>query len=136
MKKIIILILTSVFLFGITGCGKKDAFEKISYEQYQVMRNEKQNFILYVGSKTCVRCDEFKPILNKVIRSYDLDVVYLDVSELSEDEADSLFDEASLKGTPTILFIKEGNIDLFTRVIGAQTEENLIKKFKSAGYIK
>lgn len=135
MKKLI-LVLISLFL--VVGCGTDlGDYDEISLEKFHAMIEEKQNFILYMGYEGCHYCQEFSPKLRKIIKKYDLDIKFLDVDsqKLTEEEYDNIENITSLSGTPTVVFVKEGKVKLFPRMVGNMDEDVIIKNLKDNGYI-
>ena len=63
MKKILI-ILSLVIIF--TGCKGKDLIN-ISYDELKTKIENKESFVLYVGSTSCSPCANYKPRLEKAV---------------------------------------------------------------------
>ncbi len=137
MKRLVIWI---ILILGLTACSSTSTPQKslmeINYDEFQTKAKNEENYILYIGSTTCSHCQEFKPVLEEVIAEYSLDVYYLDIYKLDKDQNTYVWDVSKIKGTPTIVFVKNGEIELFPRIIGTVSKSTLIQKFKSAGYIK
>lgn len=125
---LIVLILLIVFL------SKK--VSSINYQKYQELLESKEDFVLYLGSKSCTHCIAYKPTLNKVIAKYKLTVYYLDVSTLSEEEYDKVSNKTLLKGTPTVAFFKGGSYQSSPKIVGEASYEETVQAFKDFGYIK
>lgn len=136
MKRIVVCIFLFLLL---TGCGNsqknKKSYIEIDYATYQDKIKQKEDFALYIGSASCTACQRFQPTLEKVISDYQLVIYYIDISKLSIEQDEELWAAANIEGTPTIVFVSDGNIKLFPRVNGAVTETVLLKQLKSAGYI-
>lgn len=137
MKRLL-MCLTVCFLF--VGCTAKEtnhvkSYVEIDYITYQEKIKNKDNFALYIGSATCSACQRFKTTLEKVITDYDLEIFYIDISQLSAEQYTEIWDVSNIGGTPTIVFISDGNIKLFPRIDGAVPEALLVDQLKSAGYI-
>lgn len=148
MKRLLLWSIVFVFSLGVTACSsvpKKDLIE-ISFEEYQAKLENKEDFILYIGSRICPHCQEFKPTLEEVIAKYDLEVFYLDMyllveadREISVEENKQtvyLYNTSKTERTPTIVFAKDGVIKLFPRIEGAVSKSVLVDKLKAAGYIE
>lgn len=138
------IFLCLTLLLIITGCTSKNpvntegkkSYTEINYVEYQSKISHEEDFALYIGSANCGYCKNLNPILENVIHTYDLEVSYIDSSKLTKEDATTLWEETSIGGTPTIVFVSKGKIKLFPRIEGAVPENVLIEKFKSAGYIK
>lgn len=134
MKKFLCLVL----LIILTGCGNKlTTYSEISYKELNQKLDQKENFVLLLGSSTCSHCKAFKKTLDAVIKDYQVEVFYIDVSKLSEDDKNSLSSKIQFKYTPTLIFIEEGvaSSAINKRLVGESTYDKVVKKFKSNGYI-
>lgn len=136
MKRIFLCLI--IMSFFITGCFSKKgkSYIELDYIAYQEKIEKKEDFILYIGSADCTHCKSFKPTLESVIQEYDLEIYYIDLLKLSKEQYRTIWDGASLEGTPTIVFVKKGDIKLFPRIGGAVPKDVLIEQLQSAGYIK
>lgn len=134
MRKILILI---VALFMLTGCGGNKTYDEISYDELNKMLEDKQDFILFIGSDTCSACNTYKGTLNDVIEEYGTDVKYIDLASLSEAQESSLISKFPITGTPTTVFITNGEEeDTHNRIVGSAKKSEIIEEFKDNGYIK
>lgn len=136
MKKFIIYLLLILLATGCNFTEKKQSYIEISYETYEQKMENKEDFILFIGSTTCSHCQDFKPVLENVITDYDLKIYYIDLYKTTKEQGDKIWEDTFLEGTPTIVFISKGKIKLFPRIEGYMNEENLIKQLQSAGYIE
>lgn len=137
MKKIVVLLTIFIGTILLTGCGGPTTYDEISYIELKDMLDDKESFALMLGSETCSACSSFKPTLNKVIKEYGIDVKYLDVSKLSEDESSELQSNFAFSGTPTTVFVTKGKEkSTYDRIDGNQRYSKVVKKFKENGYIK
>lgn len=142
MKKISIIFIGVIALF-ITGCGR-GSIEEITFEDYTEMVENKESFILFIGSRTCSHCAEFKITLEEVIENYNVDFKYLDISQLDEEEKKDFSKSINFEGTPTTVFLEEGvdnSCTLFScddtkRIEGALTYQKTVEILKNNGYIK
>ncbi len=136
MKRILLCLSILLFLTGCTESKPTKSYIEIGYSEYQKKLENKETFALYIGSATCKHCQDLKPTLEKVITDYDLEMYYIDLSKLEGAEYNAIWDTSNIGGTPTIVFITNGNIKLFPRIEGAVSESVLIDKLKVAEYIK
>ena len=136
MKKIIIgltIVLTTVFL---TGCSPK-TYNEISYQDLTDMLNNKEDFVLVIGSETCSACQSFRPTMEKVIKKYNLDIKYIDISKLSEEDESELVSKFAFSGTPTTIFITNGKEEnTHNRIVGNEKYSKVVEKLTKNGYIK
>ena len=126
-----------VFIFLLVGCGDKlSTYEEINYEEYSSMIDAEEDFVLYLGSSNCSHCIEFKPTLEKVIKNYQIDIKYVDISLLSSKEYAVLKNKTKLQGTPTVVFVEDGVVQTSPKIVGALSYDKTVKIFKESGYIK
>lgn len=133
MKKLVILM---TILFMMTGCSKT-TYDEISYSELNEMIENKEDFILFIGSSTCSACAAYEITLNDIIKEYNVDVKYIDLSELSDEDESALVSEFPITGTPTTVFITDGDEeDTHNRIDGNAKKSKIIEKFEENGYIK
>ena len=133
MKKILVLFL---LMFIFTGCSKT-TYDEISYDELNEMLKNKDDFILFIGSSTCSACASYEITLNDIIKEYNVDVKYIDLSKLSNNEQSELTSEFPITGTPTTIFITDGDEeDSHNRINGNKSNSRIVEKFKENGYIE
>ena len=133
MKKIAILV---TILFMLTGCSKT-TYDEISYSELNEKLENKEDFILFIGSSTCSACAAYEITLNDIIEEYNVDVKYIDLSKLSDGDESALVSEFPITGTPATIFITDGDEkDTHNRIDGNEKKSKIIEKFKENGYIK
>lgn len=128
--KFLIILLTAIFL--LTGCSKNYLTE-ISYDDYKQLIEDKETFVLEVMQENCVNCEEFRPKLKSVAEEYQIDVKFIDITELTEEQKD----EFGVSGTPTLIFYIEGEEETTSaRLVGNKSRDKIIAKFKASDFIK
>ncbi|MBP3920534.1 MAG: thioredoxin fold domain-containing protein [Bacilli bacterium] len=137
MKKIIFMLLITLTII-LTGCGKKiTTYDEIDYEKYKKMMENKETFSLVVGSSTCSHCSMFKGTMEKFISNYQINVKYIDISKLSEEDYKLFMSEIGVKSTPTTVFVKDGKqTSVYNRIVGAESYSNVVKAYTKMEYIK
>ena len=116
---------------------KNNTYEEISYAELNEMLKNKDDFVLFIGSNTCSACTVYRGTLNDVIGEYGVDVKYIDLSKLSKTESSKLTSKFPITGTPTTIFITDGDEeDSHNRIVGSAVKSKIIEKFKENGYIK
>lgn len=136
MKRFFVLCSCVMTLF-ITGCGNKfTTYNEVSYDEYSNLIEAKEDLILYIGSANCSHCLDFKPTLEKIIKKYQLEINYIDVSKLTEKEYAILENKTKLRGTPTVVFVEDGIVKTSPKIQGALPYTSVVEKFKESGYIK
>lgn len=137
MKKLLLIVLMFTTLF-ITGCGNKlKTYEEVDYKKLMNMFDEKESFVLFIGSTECTHCDSYKVTLNDIIEKYQVKIYYIDISKLSKEEDAKLRSYANFTGTPTTVFIEKGTeTSMYDRIDGNKPIDKVIEKLKKKGYIK
>ncbi len=138
MKKILkalVLVFVCVILF--TGCSnKEDHIVEISLDEFKEKMANKDTFALYVGNDGCTHCIAYMPTLESVLDEYDITIYHLDNSKLSDKEYAEFKTYINISGTPTIAFITDGEEETtLNRIVGEQSKEDTIERFKNNGYI-
>lgn len=139
MKKIIIVLMamiSSIILFS--GCNKKlTGYTEISYSEFNKLKEENKTFPLVIGSATCSACLMYKPVMEQFISDYQVEVFYIDLSKLSDEDYGKLKAEITFDGTPTTVFYEDGKLTSFyDRITSAVSIDEVISKFKEKNYIK
>lgn len=148
-NKIIKVLIIGISLLAIGGLvyasvvlGKKEAdlskyLVELSYKDLKKKINKKESFILVVTRTDCSHCAVYKPKLKEVLRDNDIIAYEIATDKLSAEEKANFNDIANVSGTPTTVFIVDGEEATTTnRIIGDVSTEKIINKLKSQGYIK
>ena len=132
MKKILLFLVLDV-----CGCSVIKTYDELSYKKLNTMLKNKEDFVLFIGSSTCSACSSYKITLNDVIKKYNVDVKYIDLSKLSEKQHSEFTAKFPISGTPTTVFIKNGvEDDTYNRIDGNVKFSKIVSKLKENGYIK
>ena len=137
MKKILCILMV-IFVFLISGCNEKKltTYTEISYEEYTNMIKNNETFPLVIGSSTCSACAMFKGTMESFINKYQINVRYIDISKLSEEDYNLLMTEVNFSSTPTTIFINNGkHTSVYQRIVGAESFGNVVNAYKKQGYI-
>lgn len=137
MKKFFIMFVISLFLF--TGCsnGKLTTYTEISYDDYVNMMDNGESFPLVIGSSTCSACSMFKGTMESFISKYQVNVRYLDISKLSDEQFNLLKSEINFSSTPTTIFVENGkHTSVYYRIVGSENLSNVVKAYTKMGYLK
>ncbi|MBQ9181728.1 MAG: thioredoxin family protein [Bacilli bacterium] len=134
MKKFLIFSL----LILLAGCSKLTTYKEINYKKLTSKLDNSESFILFIGSSTCSHCDNFKKTINSVIKDYQVEVYYIDISKLSDNEKNLISSKIQFKYTPTTIFIEKGvaSSDVTKRIVGEASYDKVVKKLKANGYIE
>ena len=137
------LILGGVCLLVLVGAIIADLvlsrsyLKEIKYDELMEKVEKKESFVVLFSQTTCTHCMDYKPKLEKVANKYRTHVYYIETDLLSEDEQKELKEHFNFSGTPTTVFVTKGEEKTAaTRINGDVSEEKIISKLKSNGYIK
>ncbi|HPX33157.1 MAG TPA: hypothetical protein PLT36_06610 [Erysipelotrichaceae bacterium] len=84
MKKILLVILTLCLLGGCFKFTKGEVNTKRAKDVLKMFEN-KESFILYAGSNDCNTCNDYRQVLQELIKKYEIEIIYLN-TKVSEDE--------------------------------------------------
>ena len=139
-KAIILGIICLIVLIGAFITDRilsNDYLKEIKYNEVMEKVDNKESFILLLSQTTCTHCMDYKPKLKKVANKYKISVYYLETDLLSKEENAKLKEYFSFRGTPQTIFVVDGEEKTAaTRIDGDVSEEKIISKFKSNGYIE
>lgn len=136
MKKIFILLIVPLLILG-TSCGKKlTTYTEINYEQYLDKIEAKDTFPLVIGSEECSACAMYKVTMEMFIEEHQVEVFFVDITKLEKEDLLKLNLQISYDGTPTTVFIEDGNLTSFyNRIDGAKDLKVVKNYFKQNKYI-
>jgi len=140
-KKTRFFLLISILTFlsiTLSGCGvTKEYLTQIDYKTLSEKINNKDDFILYVGNKSCPHCKDFQPKLQEVINKYKVEVYKLDTATITNDEYDEFKGIVGDTGTPTVMFFYDGvESGTGNRIDGDVKKDIVIERLKANEYIK
>ena len=141
-KKVFILVVVClVILVGAFISDRilgKSYLNEIGYDEIIEKIENKEDFVLLISQTTCSHCANYKPKLKDVANEYKLNVYYIDIDLLEEEEYNNLNSYLSFKtaGTPVTLFLLNGEEKtVANRIKGDSSKDKIIKKLKSNGFI-
>lgn len=141
-KKVIILVsVCIVVLIGAFIADKvlgKSYLNEIKYDKLIEKIDNKENMILLISQTDCTHCISYKPKLEKVANEYKINIYYIDIDLLSEDNYNNLNSRISFAtaGTPLTVFLKNGEeTTAANRIKGDASREKIERKLKSNGFI-
>ncbi len=127
-----------MILLLVVGCGNRrlSTYTEISYNDYVNMMDNGESFPLVIGSSTCSACSLFKGTMESFISKYQINVRYIDISKLSDDEYNMLKTEINFSSTPTTVFVENGkHTSVYYRIVGSQSLSNVVSAYSKMGYI-
>ena len=137
-KLIIIGVIILIVLFGIilyfSLKPTKNNIKTIIGSDLVEKLNQKETFILLVSQDGCSHCEEYKPILNRVLEENNKTAYEIEWKEIrNHDKLKNLF---NINGTPTTIFINDGiEKTTINRLVGSTTYNDLKNKLKERGFI-
>ena len=141
MLLIALLAIGGLFYASITlNKDQKDAdkfLQEITYKELKEKVNNKDSFILVVTRTDCSHCESFKPKFKDVLKSNNITAYELPNDKLSEKEAKEFKKDYNVLGTPTTIFLRNGEETTVTnRLIGDVSTSKIKERLKSLNYIK
>lgn len=137
MKKIFICLILLLPL--IVGCNssKLKEYEEISYDEFITKIDNKDDFILFIGSATCSHCASFKTTINSIIQKYQIKIYYIDINKFNVDQENKFRSYINFGGTPTTVFIYSGEEKTtYNRINGNLGYDKVVDRLTKEGYIK
>jgi len=126
-----------VITFFVCACSNKNiGLIEIDFDTLNKMVENKKTFMLEVMQDGCSACEDFTPRFIKILNEYELKAYSINLSKLSNSEKDAFDEIANISGTPNVIFLEDGKEQsLLTRISGSISNERIIRKLKSNGYI-
>lgn len=136
MKKLGIIFLTIFIALGISGCQKYTTYTEVDYSQFKDKLEAKDTFVLVIGSATCSACKNYKITMDKVIKDKQVEIFYIDLNKLSEEDYANMYSQFVTTTTPTTIFFKEGEQEpVINRIVGSADYDTVVKELSKRGYI-
>lgn len=110
-------------------------FYTITYSELEkALANNERKFI-FIGSESCSWCTYQKPILRYLVYKYNAQIYYLNLSEISSEDYNSLtklHDDLASFGTPTYIIIENGKVT--TVDSGARGTQEMLSLLTTNGF--
>lgn len=136
MKKILTIIAVFALTIVLTGCNKYTTYTEVSYDELQTKLENKDTFVIVMGSSTCSACAHYKTTMEKVIKDYQVEVFYLGLDKLTEEEDTKIYSKFVVNSTPTTIFIKDGEeTSTYNRLVGSRSYSDVVSSLKKHGII-
>ena len=107
-KKVMILVIFCLLILaGAVIADRmmgKSYFNEISYDEIMEKIENKEDVVLLISQTTCSHCISYKPKLRDVANKHKLNIYYIDVDLLEEDQLKELKSKISYTGTPVTVF--------------------------------
>jgi predicted bacteriocin transport accessory protein len=134
----------AILLIFITGCNYINSYQEISLSTLEKKVNNKDSFVLIIGSSTCSHCETYKYTIDEIIKENQINIYYIDINEFDETKLVKLKSFTNFVsdyeiGTPITLFFKDGVEDDnsgYNRIEGDKDKTYVENKLRLNGYIK
>lgn len=147
-----ILIIAGIILFlalivaGLVYIRQTKQSEQKELDQHLVLLDvdglkdkleNKDSFMLIITQTTCEHCETYLPVFKKVLADYNLTAYQIQQDLLKGEDLAYLKSVASISGTPTLIFLKNGEeISTLNRLVGNRSRTETIDRLKVMGYIE
>ena len=138
-----ILIIVIICLIVLIGAVVADVIlgkaylKEIKYNKVIDKIEAKESFVLLLSQTTCSHCMDYKPKLASVAKKYKVEIYYLETDLLDEKEVETIKSHFNYSGTPTTVFVINGEEKTAAnRITGDASKDKIISKLKSNGFIK
>lgn len=118
----------------------KRQLTKIDLDTYLNMVSSNENYIIFIGRETCHYCQEFYPIVDNVVKEYNVPIYYLDTDTFKDNNewskftsSESFYTEKEW-GTPLTIYLSKGKIVDYNN--GYVEQEKLVSFLQKNGVIK
>lgn len=131
MKKLILI----VTILCLIGCGKR-GYTELSVDELFEKIDNKETFVIVLGQETCSACSKYKETMQEVITKEKVEIFYLDLSKLDQEEYAKVYSKFVVVSTPTTAFIIDGvEESTYNRIVGTENYDNIVAKLKAYGFI-
>lgn len=128
----------TIFLFIIitlmTGCS--NVLQRVDFKELEEKIKNKESFILLISQESCSHCEDYTPKIKKVLKNNNLEAYNLNITYVSEEDFNKFKEIFEFEGTPTTIFIKDGEEQKNTRLVGNVSEKKLKEALKKEKYLK
>lgn len=136
MKKILTILATFILIITLTGCNKYTTYTELSYDEFQAKLENKDTFVIVMGSSTCSACAHYKTTMETVIKDYQVEIFYLGLDKLSDETYSKIYSKYVITSTPTTIFIENGEeTSTYNRLIGSKSYNDIVASLEKHGYI-
>ena len=139
-KMLIIIIICLILLVGafvVDAILGKSYFNELKYEELMTMIENKDDAVVLISQTGCTHCISYKPKLKKIAKEYEVNIYYIDVDLLEEEQTNELKKHISFLKTPVTVFLKDGKeTTVANRIEGNAPVSEVKNKLKSNGFIK
>lgn len=132
IKKLAFVLVCVTCLFACSA-KKQGEVREVQTSEIIEMINNKETFVVYLGTTTCGHCQKYAPIIEEVCKEEGAVIykVMLDESVASDNLV--FVNEYGLEYTPTTYYFKDG--EMVTSFVGTLEVEELVDFLKEHGQL-
>ena len=128
MKKVLIIL--GLLAVLITGCSEKTEAKKEDKKRTEYIENKSENkyfieidttdyiekvnnkekFVIFIGSSQCGACKTFKPIITKFANEQKVTVYFIDLIKTSDEDRNKIYNVQTIDYLPTLLIFEKGKV--------------------------
>lgn len=124
--------------YDIIDTSSADYLVSISYNKFlEMMIDEKEKYVILIGSNDCLSCDRVRPILGQLANQNQIVIYYLNATSEWDNisaKVKELGVETGLTSTPFMIIVEKGKI--LDSVVGFATRSLYIEKLTEMGVIR
>ena len=144
MKNKKIWIILGIVLILVGGCfltykllnKKYSNIQSITVSELEQKINNKDSFVLVLSQTGCSHCKQYLPELNRTLKDIQFMAYELNITNISEEEQNTLNKIVNFSGTPTTVFYRDGvESTTLNRINGYANGTKVLERLKSLGYI-
>lgn len=131
---ILALLIVIISAIGIKYFGKTEyqkitgGFTSTDVGTIEKYLEDKEDFVLYLGRETCPYCVDVMPILNKSVKKYGINMLYIDTTNTEErEDLKSFRNKHEIIYVPNLMIFKNGDLSF---PIIPKTQEEMDKIFE------
>lgn len=110
---------------------------ELNFKELNKKVKNKDSFILVVTRTDCSHCASFKPKFKDILAKNEITAYEVAIDKFSEEEKSDFKEIANVTGTPTTIFIENGEEATTTnRLIGDVNSTKIVDRLTALGYIK
>lgn len=114
----------------------KSYFKELKFDEVIEKIENKDDFVLLISQTTCTHCISYKPKLEEVANEYKINIYYIEVDLLDDEERDKFSSYINFSSTPVTVFLKNGEEStVANRINGDASKDKIENKLKSNGFI-
>lgn len=132
----IVIIIGAILVYKLAFGDNSSSLVNISVSELETKIDKKNSFVLVISQTGCRHCEQYLPELDRTLSDYDMNAYVLNVSELSDEENKTLAQYVNFSGTPTTIFIENGEeTTTLNRIVGYASKNKITERLKSLGYV-